>query len=110
MKNYLFILLALSASADAGSIYRCGQNYSDQPCGAEASVVARTPDPASPESVRPGMTEEAMVANMDPGRPIVKVNVTETAGGVEKQFVVGRHVGSQSYIYTRNGVVTAVQW
>ncbi|MGN6701931.1 MAG: DUF4124 domain-containing protein [Burkholderiaceae bacterium] len=107
MKNYLFVLLALSASAHAGSVYRCGQNYSDRPCGNGAVVVSSTPNPAPRESVRVGMTEEALRQHFAESG-FERVNVTETVAGVEKQFVVNARMGY--YVYTRNGVVTAVQW
>ncbi len=110
MKTLLAIILAVACQhAGADTIYKCGKVYSDTPCGADQATI-KTYSAAPGGTVSIGMSEEAMRAAMHPGRPITSVNVTETASGVDKQFVIGRHVGSQSYIYTSNGVVTAIQW
>ncbi len=115
MKSLLAILLLISCHAGAGDLYKCGTVYSDLPCEA-----GQTP-PKLRESGLPnlkvtsandvwiGMSEEAMKAAMHPIRPIVKVNITQTSAGIDKQFVVGRYIETRSYIYTHNGIVTAIQ-
>ena len=110
MKTLLAILLALPALASA-EVYKCAGNvYQSTPCGGASIAVPVRPPAPKVVVARPGMSEADMIASMDRGRPIMRINVSESAAGISKQFVIGRHVGSQSYIYTVNGVVTGVQW
>ena len=41
--------------------------------------------------------------------PYSDLNQTETAAGVSKQYVYSSRVGGIRYVYTRNGVVSAIQ-
>lgn len=51
-----------------------------------------------------GMSECALLAAW--GRP-TKINTTQTATSVRKQYV---YRGSNSYVYTRNGIITSMQY
>lgn len=106
------LLLAAIIPVMAGDLYKCGRTYSDQPCGEGQVKLAIQPAPAAPKwvDIKPGMAEADMLAELQAqGRP-VKVITTDTAGATYRQFVVGRYVRTQSHIFTRDGVVTSVQW
>lgn len=60
-------------------------------------------------SVQPGMSERAALCMW--GGTYDTVNVTQTARGVQKQYVeYFEYSGTTRYFYTENGVVTAVQY
>jgi hypothetical protein len=55
-----------------------------------------------------GMREELLHCTED-CHACAKVNETQTQYGVSKQFVYGDPLSGARYVYTRNGLVTAVQ-
>ena len=57
--------------------------------------------------VRPGMTEAAAICVK--GYAPNSINTTTTASGVSRQLVYGNEFIPANYIYTENGVVTAIQ-
>jgi hypothetical protein len=107
------LLLFYAATAPADDVYKCGRTYADFPCGPEA---VKLPKPASQPatlrslSIRLGTPEQEAIDRLRADGLHYRVNVLESDDGTTKQIVVGRHVQTQWYIFTRNGVVSSLLW
>ena len=124
----LLSLAMLATTAQAQQMYRCGNTFSQQPCGPDATAVGSKPAPQKPDAA--GAASDAASAPRRPNwsaiaRGVPEVGMTarelESAMGAPSERNAGRNgAGSDDqlvyrrdnrtiYVYVRNGVVTAVQ-
>lgn len=94
------VAVAGNASPEAGGVALTELQQRGYLSAAEVQSLVTGP-------IRPGMTEKAALCAW--GNSYERVNTTQTAGGLTKQYVDGTAIGSPSYLYTRNGVVTGIQ-
>ena len=118
----------LATAAQAQQMYRCGNTFSQQPCGPDATSVGGKAAPQKAEAGEPasGAASAARRPNWSAiARGVPEVGMTarelESAMGAPSERNAGRNgAGSDDqlvyrrdnrtiYVYVRNGVVTAVQ-